>query len=114
MKDSLSKQIGRRVRKQRESLGFTHEELAKWANLSIYFLVAVETGKKSMTTNTLYRVARALNISTDLLVFEQQDAAEHPTISSMLAALNERDRANVEEVVTLFFEAIQERDNQQV
>jgi len=106
MKDTLRKQIGRRVREQREYLGLTREVLAEWAELSIQFLADVETGKKSMTTNTLYRVARALNVSTDLLVFGQQDATERPAVSAMLARLDARDRAIAEEILALFVKAV--------
>jgi len=106
MKDTLCKQIGRRVRKRREYLGLTREVLAEWAELSMQFLADVETGKKSMTTNTLYRVARALNTTTDSLVFGQQDATERPAISAMFSILDARDRAIAEEMLALFVKAV--------
>jgi len=106
MKDSSNKQIGLRVREKREYLGFTRETLAEWTNLSVQFLADVETGKKSMTTNTLYRVARVLNVSTDLLVFGQQDAIERPAVSAMLTRLDARDRATAEEILALFVKAV--------
>jgi len=106
MKNTLREQIGWRVRERREYLKLTREMLAEWADLSIQFLADVETGKKSMTTNTLYRVARALNTTTDSLVFGVQDATERPAVSAMLAKLDAPDRAIAEEILALFVKAV--------
>jgi len=106
MNENLREQIGQRVRKRREQLGLTREALAEWSDLSIQFLADVETGKKNMTTNSLYKVARALNVSTDLLVFGEQDATEYPVVSAMLAKLSGHDCIIAEEMLALFVKAV--------
>ena len=60
--------IGNRVRLIRESQGKTRDKLSEEANISSHFLFEIETGKKSMTTNTIVNLAKALHVSTDFLL----------------------------------------------
>lgn len=45
----FNKEIGMRIRRHREFLDFTREELAEKADISTQFLADIETGRKSMT-----------------------------------------------------------------
>ncbi len=69
----LIKDIGRRVRQTREYLKLTREQVAELANISPQFLVHIENGTKSMTSNTIYHLARALNVSADYLLYGSED-----------------------------------------
>jgi transcriptional regulator with XRE-family HTH domain len=52
--------LGARVRTLREDLGYTQRALGRRARLSGKFIGEVERGEKSITIDSLYRVARAL------------------------------------------------------
>ena len=67
-KKELNISVGNRIRLIRESQGKTRDKLSEEANISPHFLFEIETGKKSMTTNTIINLARALNVTTDFLL----------------------------------------------
>ena len=52
--------LGVRVRALREDLGYTQRALGRRARLSGKFIGEVERGEKSITIDSLYRVAQAL------------------------------------------------------
>jgi transcriptional regulator with XRE-family HTH domain len=52
--------LGARVRTLREELGYTQRTLGRRARLSGKFIGEVERGEKSITIDSLYRVAQAL------------------------------------------------------
>ena len=60
--------IGNRVRLIRESQGKTRDKLSEEADISPHFLFEIETGKKSMTANTIINLSKALNVTTDFLL----------------------------------------------
>ena len=60
--------IGNRIRFIRESQGKTRDKLSEEAEISPHFLFEIETGKKSMTANTIINLSKALNITTDFLL----------------------------------------------
>ena len=95
LSDTLAKEIGLRIRSRRE-------ERAENAEMSFQFLADVETGRSNMTTVTLYKLARALNLSCDYIVFgtgTPQDASE---VNTLLASLSAKDRKLAEETLRNF------------
>ncbi len=74
-KRRLNEEIGARVRRRREVLGYTREQIAERANISVQFLFDIEKGKKSMTAMTIVNLAEALSVSIDFLLLgaEQND-----------------------------------------
>lgn len=92
--------IGKRIRKTREHYGFSREQLAEMANISPQFLVHIENGTKSMTTNTICNLARALNISADYLLFglENTDLSRTLAVEALVSLLPE-DRILAERVL---------------
>lgn len=60
--------VGSRIRKRREALGWTQEDLAKKANISKSFLSDLENGKRNVGADKLLDIARALSRSLDYLM----------------------------------------------
>ena len=77
-KQHLNEEIGKRVRRRREVLGCTREQIAERANISVQFLFDIEKGKKSMTAMTIVNLAEALSVSIDFLLLgaEQNDGRQ--------------------------------------
>ena len=99
--------IGKRVRKTREHYGFTRERLAEMANISPQFLVHIENGTKSMTSNTIYNLARALNVSADYLLFGLEDTDLNRTLAmEALVSLLPEDRMLAERVLQTVLQMI--------
>ena len=70
----LNKEIGDRIRGQREFLEYTREELSEMADISTQFLADIEVGRKSMTAATIIKLSEALHISSDYILFGKQKA----------------------------------------
>lgn len=59
---------GKRIQKLRSDKNLTREEVAKNAKISAKFLYEIESGYKGFNAITLYRVAKALDISCDYIL----------------------------------------------
>lgn len=55
--------VGRNVRKRREALALSQEELADKADVSARYIGSVERGKQSATVSVLSRIAQALDVT---------------------------------------------------
>lgn len=70
-----------RIRYYRRQKGMSQEELALKANLNPAFFGQVERGLKCPTVDTLYKIARAMNIPLPELVrFESSFTTDEETI----------------------------------
>jgi len=79
--------IGKRVQETRKRRGFTQEKLAEEIDCTASFLSYVETGKKTMSLDTLILIANALRCSTDELlmdVLENDDTAWNSVVAHVL------------------------------
>jgi transcriptional regulator with XRE-family HTH domain len=54
------KPLGRAIRKRREDLGLTQEQLAEKADLHWTFISGVERGKRNVSIVKLWKIATAL------------------------------------------------------
>lgn len=61
--------IGNRIRKQREYLGYTREALAEKIDITPKFCSDIELGLKGMSVQTLCRLSEELNLTTDYILF---------------------------------------------
>lgn len=68
--------IGSRIRKQREQFGFTREAFAEKLEITPKFCADIELGNRGMSIQTLCKIADALKLSTDYILFGtlQQDS----------------------------------------
>ena len=68
--------IGSRIREARRAAGMTQEALAEAAELSVGYIVQLESSKKRARLDTLARIADALNIPLTLLYVGREVNAE--------------------------------------
>jgi transcriptional regulator with XRE-family HTH domain len=62
--EEIYKEIGQRIRKEREALGFNQTELAMYVGLSrASSLSDLETARARIQIHTLYDIAEALGVS---------------------------------------------------
>ena len=106
MADALNKQIGARVRAQREYLGITREGLCDYVNISPQFLSEVERGIKGVSAETLCKLCEGLGLSADFVLMGKQSVSEVSMISRTLATLDEKYIPLAEELLKTFFKAI--------
>jgi len=63
----LSKEFGARVRKLRNVLGLSQEELAEKAGVHRTYIGMIERGEKNITLSNIEKIASALGVSVDKL-----------------------------------------------
>ena len=68
--DSLYKKYGRRVREKRVKINMSQETLAEKCQVSTSYIGLVERGERKPSLLVLVRIANALNVSTDSLLFD--------------------------------------------
>jgi transcriptional regulator with XRE-family HTH domain len=64
----LDESLGTRIRDQRKTKKMSLRVLAEKSGLSAGFLCDVELGKRSMTIDTLKKVAKALQVTPSILI----------------------------------------------
>lgn len=100
--DQLTARIGCNILKYREQLGMTQAQLAEQVGVSTAFLSRVERGEKSMKIHTLYKLADALCVSCDALMYPESADARLNTILRMLQSRSEPYLAGVEDLLRVW------------
>lgn len=69
IKDSLNlKEIGIRIRLEREKLNLSREKFAEIVALSPFYIGQIERGDRNMSVDTLVKISNTLNISVDYIL----------------------------------------------
>lgn len=80
--------VGLRIREIREAHNMTRAEFSEKCNISDSFLAAVESGKKSVTSKTLYKICTAMNISADYFIRGKHSGFESDMIMELLDSMD--------------------------
>ena len=105
MKSELNMAIGERVKNARKNNNMTREALSEKCDLSVQFIADIESGKKSMTTTSLYKISRALLVSCDYIVLGETGNVKIDNISSVLSQLDDHRLTCVQKIINAFVEA---------
>lgn len=82
------KEIGHRIRTQRELLGYTREEMAEALGVTTKFCSDIELGYKGMSIQTLHNVSQYLGLTTDyILTGKEYDPAVENEIKPLAKML---------------------------
>ena len=84
--------IGERIRRQREYMGFTRDQLAELLDITPKFCSDIELGVKGMSIPTLCKLSKVLHISTDYILFGQETGATYEPIMRMLETCSATER----------------------
>ena len=68
--------MGKRIREQRKKQKLTLEKLSDAAEIGLVYLGEIERGLKMPSTNTLIKIINALDISADVLLRYEIEAAK--------------------------------------
>ncbi|MFZ3121903.1 MAG: helix-turn-helix transcriptional regulator [Thermodesulfovibrionales bacterium] len=60
--ENIKKDVGKRIRELRKLCGLTQEELGEKANLNYKFIGELERGKVNVSLDSLFRIAKALEM----------------------------------------------------
>ncbi len=79
--------VGLRIREIRERMHMTREQFSEKCDLSDSFLAAVESGRKGISSKTIYKICTACNISADYLVLGRNGGFSIDGLEEMLLSL---------------------------
>lgn len=97
--DTLAAEIGRRIATRRHQLGLTQAEAAERAGLTQQFFACVETGTKNIRAESIIKVSKALNISTDYLLTGMVSDIDRNRLVQMLETLDETRFCEMEAII---------------
>lgn len=103
--------VGLRIREIREALHLTREQFSELCSISDSFLAAVENGKKSITTKTLYKICKNANISADYIVLGKGQDFETDMILELLCSMTPYQRECAVRMLKDFSLALSHRHN---
>lgn len=66
--NKFTREMGERIYDQRKKLGMTQEQVAELAGVSPQLLSSAENGTRNISSDKLYRISKALNVSADYLM----------------------------------------------
>ena len=65
--------IGKRIREQRNSRGYSQEQLAFESNLSVPYISQIENGHKTASLNACIQIADVFECTLDWLIFGSEE-----------------------------------------
>ena len=101
---SLQEIVGARIRALRRAKGWTQEDLGGWADLDFTTIGGAERGEKSLSLNSLSRVAAALGVDLAWLVRREETesgAEAEGLIEELLGLLRDLPQKDLQHVVDL-------------
>lgn len=81
--------IGQKIRKIRKAHGLSQEELAEKVNISTTHMSHIETGSTKLSLQVLVRLAMALEMPTDSLIFESCSQPMADKLQGLLSQCSE-------------------------
>ena len=99
--DQLLIEIGDRIRRRRKQLGLTQEDLSNRTDVTTQTISNAELGLKGMRPDTIIRICRALEISTDYLLLGEIGDSDKSLFSERLATLTPNQMKHLIDIVDI-------------
>ena len=97
--------FGERIRAARNACGFTQEQLADEAGITLRFYQMIERGEKSVSLDTLIRLGKKLNTSIDYLLFGSTPSDLRNPITDIYKQLSPLRRNDATKILQLYLQA---------
>ena len=104
----IDKEIGLRIRKQRELLGYTREQLAEKLDISPKFCSDIEIGAKGMSIETLQKISKELLVTTDYIIFGKHPVDDKGDIINLISMCPDEKLPYLENIIRNFIKAVQQ------
>lgn len=101
-----NKAVGMRIRKQRELLGMTREQLAEKLDVSTKFCADIELGNRGMSIETLCKLHSSLHLSCDYILFGKVNTTpEEDSLQQLISACNKENLSYLTAIIQNFIAA---------
>lgn len=84
--------VGLRIREVRETFQMTQAQFSEKCDISESFLAAVEGGRKSITSKTLYKICTSMNVSADYFIRGKENGFEIDSLLELINSMDKRSR----------------------
>ena len=95
----FNKKLGLKIKKLRERRGLSREKLGEMAEISDRFIYDIETGQKGVSAENLYKLSRALNVTSDYLLFKVEENKNVSYVTEILKSLSSNELESVEKII---------------
>jgi len=103
MTNDKLKEIGKKIRAEREKYSLSREKFSKLVNISPRYLSGIELGRKQMSLDTTVAVAKSLYISLDyLLLGDPEPEGDAEPIIELLRKCSKRELSMASDVLKIF------------
>lgn len=92
--------LGMRIRQARKAHNVTQEQLGEICELSTAHIGHIERGSRILSVDTLFRIAQALNVSVDYLIFDSV-APDENLFTTISAVLRNKDKRKIKSFMTI-------------
>lgn len=97
-------EAGKRIFEYRTIRGYSREEMANKANISSKFLYEIENGKKGFSAEVLYKLAVALKVSSDYILYGKENDVAENRAAEVLSNFNEKQMEHINELLELTYQ----------
>ena len=97
--------VGKRIRKQRELLGYTREALAEKLDITPKFCSDIELGLKGVSVPTLCRISEVLCLSVDYILFGTPNGSDAGAMIEMMKRCPESKKQYLENIIRTFIQS---------
>ena len=101
MKTVDYKEMGTRIRTQRELLGYTREQLAEKLDVSTKFCADIELGVKGVSIQTLAKLSELLYLSTDYILFGESEQGTSVELNMLVMLCQKCPEMSRKELLTI-------------
>lgn len=96
----FNKKLGARICELRQQRKLTREKLGEMSEISDRFIYDIETGQKGMSAETLYKLSRAFNVTSDyILRGPEKGKNDLIYITEILKRLDKNSLESVEKII---------------
>ncbi|MEG0615707.1 MAG: helix-turn-helix transcriptional regulator [Oscillospiraceae bacterium] len=97
--------MGQRIRKQREFLGYTRENMAEKLQCSTKFCADIENGASGISLKNLLLLSDFLKLSTDYILKGSDEKSEIGNINAIIGQCPQEKVDYLEEIIKIFIKS---------
>ena len=102
--ENFYSEMGKRIVMKRKQLGLSQEELAARADVSPQMLSTAERGSKSILSENLMKISKALNVTADYLLTGRMVEADANALTERILSASPEAQHKIERIVDILTE----------
>ncbi|MGE6895630.1 helix-turn-helix domain-containing protein [Priestia flexa] len=107
------KKLGSRIREERLKLNLTQEILAEDINISVSYIGQIERGERSLSLDTLFKLAHRLGVTIDYLLQDSLKTSKENSINQFANLINNRSQKQIQmalDMIKVLFSHLDNKD----